>query len=199
MTVSMCERVADLCRAAIRDLPESADLLGDICNRLDEPLRVAIAGRVSTGKSTLVNTLLGVPVCQTGDVETTQVVTWFSFGEVERVEIVLRDGGHRAAGSATMVSFRSAMRLGRKKSPTLRSDSRSPVFFKSPTLIDTPGTESALTDASSYTEQALFVRDSLAAVADTDSVDLCPQGDGERCLGHRGFRRTHGWSQVDAD
>jgi hypothetical protein len=59
--------------------------------RLDEPLRVAIAGRLKAGKSTLVNALIGRRVAQTAAGECTRVVTRFSYGPADRVDVVRRD------------------------------------------------------------------------------------------------------------
>ena len=60
--------------------------------RLDEPLRVAIAGRLKAGKSTLVNALIGRRVAPTEVGECTRVVTQFRYGTADRVDVVRRDG-----------------------------------------------------------------------------------------------------------
>ena len=172
----MCERVAGLCGEAADYLPESAHAIDDIRKRLDEPLRVAVAGRVSTGKSTLVNALLGVPVCQTGDVETTQVVTWFSHGDVERVEIVLRDGGRRRASLTEEGRLPESYGVAPEQIARVHVRLPQADLLRALTLIDTPGTESALTNASAHTEQALFVRDSLEAVAEADALIFVLKG-----------------------
>lgn len=69
--------------------------LEDVRRRLDEPLRVLITGRVSSGKSTLVNALLGRRVAPTGQTETTRVPAIFRYDDRERAEIVLRSGERR--------------------------------------------------------------------------------------------------------
>src|SRR3954447_21349157 len=59
----------------------------DVQTGLAEPLRVAIIGRVSSGKSTLVNALLKRRVAPTDFGECTRVVTVFRFDVSERVEL----------------------------------------------------------------------------------------------------------------
>lgn len=80
--------VRGLLRTALdahRDRPATAALLHRHLERLDEPLRVAIAGRVKAGKSTLLNALVGERVAPTDAGECTRVVTWFRDGPTPRI------------------------------------------------------------------------------------------------------------------
>ena len=61
--------------------------------RLDEPLRVAIAGRVKAGKSTLLNALVGERLAATDAGECTRIVTWYRHGLGYRVTADLRPVG----------------------------------------------------------------------------------------------------------
>ena len=70
--------------------------LREVLRRLASPLQVAVAGRISSGKSTLVNALIGRRVAPTDVGECTRLVTRFSYGTVDRVEVVLRDGARQA-------------------------------------------------------------------------------------------------------
>jgi hypothetical protein len=63
--------------------------------RLDEPLRVAIAGRVKSGKSTLLNALVGERLAPTDAGECTRIITWYRDGHTYNVLARLRDGGQR--------------------------------------------------------------------------------------------------------
>src|SRR5688572_3535471 len=63
--------------------------------RLAEPLRVAIAGRVKAGKSTLVNALVGERLAPTDAGECTRIVTWYRHALGYRVEARLRADGAR--------------------------------------------------------------------------------------------------------
>src|ERR1700740_2955315 len=89
----LIERVSQLIAAHEGKVP--ADVQAQMLaleTRLRQPLRIAVAGRVKAGKSTLVNALLGQRVAPTDVSECTQVVTWFSYGQPERILIRLRDG-----------------------------------------------------------------------------------------------------------
>lgn len=60
--------------------------------RLHAPLQVAVAGRIKSGKSTLVNALIGRRVAPTDIGECTRLVTRYQYGTVDRIEVVLKDG-----------------------------------------------------------------------------------------------------------
>lgn len=58
-------------------------------DRLDQPLRVAVAGRVKAGKSTLLNALVGERLAPTDAGECTRIVTWFQDGHTYQVLALL--------------------------------------------------------------------------------------------------------------
>ncbi len=79
MTVPLLDRVENLCTTADR-LTTGHALARDVAelrSRLHEPLRVAIAGRVKAGKSTLLNALVGERLAPTDTGECTRIVTWY--------------------------------------------------------------------------------------------------------------------------
>lgn len=90
------ERVDRLC-AQFEALAEGPDLVAVRSARsiLDEPVRVAVVGRVSTGKSTLVNALVGRRIAPTRAGECTRVVTWYRYGTPDSAQLHLRDGSTR--------------------------------------------------------------------------------------------------------
>src|SRR3954453_2866708 len=63
--------------------------------RLDEPLRVAIAGKVKAGKSTLLNALVGEELAPTDAGECTKIVTWYRDGFANRFTMFPHEGEPR--------------------------------------------------------------------------------------------------------
>ena len=86
-------RVLALALETHRDDPALVAHLRAQAARLEEPLRVAIAGKVKAGKSTLLNALVGEDVAPTDAGECTRVVTWYRDGSVPRVVLHPRTGG----------------------------------------------------------------------------------------------------------
>jgi hypothetical protein len=66
-----------------------------IAERLDGPLRVAIAGRVKAGKSTLLNALVGERLAPTDAGECTKIVTRYRYGDQYGVTAEMRGGAPR--------------------------------------------------------------------------------------------------------
>ncbi|MFC0115625.1 dynamin family protein [Kibdelosporangium aridum] len=64
----------------------------EVLRRLSAPLQVAVASRIKSGKSTLVNALIGRRVAPTDVGECTRLVTRFQYGTVDRVEVIFTDG-----------------------------------------------------------------------------------------------------------
>lgn len=93
--VGVGERIAYLCdeaQALAQGTPVAAkvDL---IRQRINEPLRVAIAGRVKAGKSTLLNALVGERLAPTDAGECTRIVSWYRRGPGYDVRARLYHGG----------------------------------------------------------------------------------------------------------
>jgi len=89
--------LVELCDGALASLqegPARAALL-QVRTNLHEPLQVTVAGGVSSGKSTLVNALLGQRIAAVDAGECTRVVTRFRYSHHERAEVDLVDGSRR--------------------------------------------------------------------------------------------------------
>src|SRR4051794_28381753 len=161
-------RVADLCQEVGHRLGGATQSqVFDVRRRLGEPLRVAIAGRLKAGKSTLVNALIGRRVAPTEVGECTRIVTQFRYGTSDRVDVV-RKNGTRASlplDEAGMIP----QRLGVPRSEigyvdvTLTSD-----HLRDLTVVDTPGLSSANTSVSDQARRFLF---SEAAAPLDDDLD----------------------------
>ena len=79
MTAATLAGAAELIRdtlEAYRDDPEAAGMLQGYARRLAQPLRIAVAGMVKAGKSTLLNAIIGEEIAPTDTGECTSIVTW---------------------------------------------------------------------------------------------------------------------------
>lgn len=70
-------------------------VLDEFERRLREPLRVAIAGIVKAGKSTMLNALIGERIAPTDAGECTRVVTWYRRASSPSITLHLADGDRR--------------------------------------------------------------------------------------------------------
>src|SRR5687767_14438852 len=166
----LSSRVAALCDEVGPRLGPAAQphVLG-VRRRLDEPLRVAIAGRLKAGKSTLVNALIGRRVAPTEVGECTRIVTQFRYGTADRVDVVRKDGSR-----ASLPLDESGMipqRLGVARHEiafvdvTLTSD-----HLRDLTVVDTPGLSSTNTSVSAGARRFLFNEAPIDEDIDDDSV-----------------------------
>src|SRR6201994_739244 len=75
-----------------RNRPDVHNELERIGARLNEPIRIALAGTLKAGKSTLVNALVGEDIAPTDATEATRIVTWFRHGPTPKVTANHRGG-----------------------------------------------------------------------------------------------------------
>ena len=83
------------CKSSLHDYSNPLRECIDKCiQRLNEPIQLAIIGKISSSKSTLVNALLGGSnVVATGQSELTYNVNWLTYGdECADIEIFFKDG-----------------------------------------------------------------------------------------------------------
>ena len=147
------------------DSPQAAGWLRMHLARFDEPLRVAIAGKVKAGKSTLLNALVGEEIAPTDAGECTRVVTWYQDAPSPKVLMYSKGGGAPRQLSIHRNDGALAFDLG--GTPTDRVD-RLVVDWPSQslrgtTLIDTPGIDSLSTDVSARSHQFLAPEDEPTA------------------------------------
>ncbi len=80
---------------AYADDPAALAVIATLDQRLREPLRLAIAGMVKAGKSTLLNAILGEQIAPTDAGECTRVVTWYRYSATPSITMHLSDGEQR--------------------------------------------------------------------------------------------------------
>jgi hypothetical protein len=163
MTASTIAGAADLVREALsayREDPAAVAVLQGYARRLEEPLRIAVAGMVKAGKSTLLNAILGEEIAPTDTAECTRIVTWYRYGRTPRITLYPAAGEPRSL-PVKRVDGRLVFVLG---NATADDVDRLEVEWPSPalrdmTLIDTPGIASLSTDVAARSTSFLTPED----------------------------------------
>ncbi|MGW3471531.1 dynamin family protein [Saccharopolyspora sp. NPDC000995] len=127
-----------------RDDPRTSTWLRGQLERLDQPLRIAVGGRVKAGKSTLINALVGAELAPTDAEERTQVSTFYQYGPEPKILV------HTPHGAVQNVPV-STLDVGTIRDlQHWRPDEVARLVIESPTpglqaitLIETPGVASA--------------------------------------------------------
>ena len=164
MTVPTASGAAALLREALEvygDDLQAAEALQGYARRLAEPLRVAVAGMVKAGKSTLLNAIIGEEIAPTDTGECTRIVTWYRHGHTPRITLHTTDGGHR---NLPLKREGGRLAFALDGVPAERVE-RLDVEWPSPalkalTLIDTPGIASLSQDVSARSVRFLTPEDS---------------------------------------
>lgn len=149
---------------AFSQRPDLHHELDGIGRRLNQPIRIALAGTLKAGKSTLVNALVGEDIAPTDATEATRIVTWFRNGATPKVTANHRGGR------------RSNVPIARDGGLTFDFASLDPVDVVDldvewpaaelidTTIIDTPGTSSLSRDVSERTLRLLVPDDGVPRV-----------------------------------
>lgn len=138
--------------------------LDRIAARLNQPIRIALAGTLKAGKSTLVNALVGETIAPTDATEATRIVTWFRHGPVPKVT------ANHVGGRRTNVPIARADGLTfdfGDLDPVQVADldvEWPAVELINTTIIDTPGTSSLSRDVSERTLRLLVPDDGVPRV-----------------------------------
>lgn len=152
MTSAELEDAAQLVHKARRLYPRdqaALEVLSELARRLQEPPRVAIAGIVKAGKSTLLNAMLGEQIAPTDAGECTRVVTWYRYADTPSITLHPHDRPAmrlpvRRADGQLVVDL-----AGLSADDVARIDVAWPSqALKSVILIDTPGIASLSRDVS---------------------------------------------------
>ncbi|ETK35228.1 dynamin family protein [Microbispora sp. ATCC PTA-5024] len=151
-------------RAALAGSPSLAPVgraLEDYRDRFRSALRVALVGRVSSGKSTLANALLGGRRAPTGVEELTFNVNWLRHGPAPGLVVHFRDGRPperrdmadlekltvRARGDESLAAYLRTIDYLEVVDPN--------PYLRSFDLVDTPGLDTAFGDESGNTARFL--------------------------------------------
>lgn len=177
-TPTRAQTVFDECLKLTRGLPRLAGLHDELSaarERLGQPLRVAIAGQASRGKSTLVNAMIDRDEVAVGRTETTAVVTELFHAERPEVTVRYKDGGVARGRPEDLYRLTVRGEDGGSPAPGVaRVEYAVPSeFLKSFRLLDTPGLASVYEEDGTATEDALGLRshrDSESALRTADAL-----------------------------
>ena len=122
--------------------------------QLYQPMRVAIVGKIKTGKSTLINALLGEKMVATGNKELTFNVNWLKYADKPGLRVHFKDA--RPPESHSLEALEALTRRRKENQDYLLKIKFIEVFYpneilKSFHLIDTPGLESFFVEDSKNT------------------------------------------------
>ena len=149
---------------AYRQRPEVFYELDRIGARLAEPIRIALAGTLKAGKSTLVNALVGQDIAPTDATEATRIVTWFRHGPTPKVTANHRGGRHSNVPISHNGGLSFDFRMLNPADVVDLSVEWPAEELADTTIIDTPGTSSLTRDASERTLRLLMPPDGVPRV-----------------------------------
>jgi replication fork clamp-binding protein CrfC len=149
---------------AYRNRADVHSELERIGQRLNQPIRIALAGTLKAGKSTLVNSLVGEDIAPTDATEATRIVTWFRHGPTPKVTANHRGG--RRSNVPIMRDGGLTFDFGSlDPNDVLDLDVEWPAAeLIDATIIDTPGTSSLNSDVSARTLRLLVPDDGVPRV-----------------------------------
>lgn len=162
------DALLDAAATAYRGDAEALRRIEEHRRRLGEPIRVAIAGMVKAGKSTLLNAIIGEEIAPTDAGECTKVITWYRHGPTPRITMHL-SGGATQPLPVRRDDGRLVIDLG---GTPVEEVERVEVEWPSKrleevTLIDTPGIASLSTDVSARSASFLTPQD---APSEADAI-----------------------------
>ncbi len=141
---------------------EDAEFATQIRAALVRPLAVAVVGRVSSGKSTLVNALIGSPIAATDATDCTTVVTWFRHGRHPAAAVVRRDGTEVPLLISTTGTLPAQLPVPLGDVDRVEVREAADALHRM-VLVDTPGLANARGEHSSRTEQLMGDRSGAEA------------------------------------
>jgi hypothetical protein len=135
---------------------DAENQLREIADRLQEPPRLAIAGKLKSGKSTLLNALLGEELAPTDTGECTKIVTWYRYDDQPHALL------HPAEGEPSRRPYRRGNGGLQVDLGGLAADQIDHLEIGWPTsrlrditILDTPGISSIAAEVSARTQRVL--------------------------------------------
>jgi hypothetical protein len=163
--------VANLCvRLQPQVSTRTAAGFREVLRRLSAPLQVAVAGRIKSGKSTLVNALIGRRVAPTDVGECTRLVTRFQYGTVDRVEVIFNDGRKQVLPFDVGGMIPASLDADIEQVSHLEAYLTNAVL-RDLTVIDTPGLGSLDAASVARTEQLLGAAKHSKPDGESDDLD----------------------------
>ncbi|MEO3758854.1 dynamin-like GTPase family protein [Mycobacterium sp. B14F4] len=152
---------------AYQHRPDVHNELDRIGHALNQPIRIALAGTLKAGKSTLVNALVGEDIAPTDATEATRIVTWFRHGPTPKVT-----ANHRGGRRSNVPIGRDPVEGGLTFDfASLDPEDVVDLDVEWPagelidtTIVDTPGTSSLSRDVSDRTLRLLVPEDGVPRV-----------------------------------
>jgi len=157
---SLENKVNQLFKSALRltqnepSLKDFHELLQQCYHRLQQPMRVAIVGKIKAGKSTMMNALLGEALVATGSVEATFNINWLEYGDNKSLKVHFKD--NRPPETKSVEELTDITVRADENQDYLLSIKYIEVFYPNNilqifNLIDTPGLQSHYKDDSQNT------------------------------------------------
>ncbi|GAB18314.1 hypothetical protein GOEFS_051_00090 [Gordonia effusa NBRC 100432] len=150
--------------------PADRDALTQLQSDQSAAPSVLFAGRGNAGKSTLVNALLGTPLAETAELESTQVLTEYRDGAPARADVIDSDGqvyqvvaGPTQSHIALPVAA-SAVQVVRRWLPS--------VALRELRLIDTPGLSTLTDQLDAAARAALGVTETASTTSHAFDADV---------------------------
>jgi hypothetical protein len=171
MSGTAADGIAALAQAVEGELKGSLyeERIGAIRSRLEGPLRVAIAGRVKAGKSTLLNALVGERLAPTDAGECTRIVSWYRRGQSYQVGARLKSGANKQLAFQRVEGALQISLGDLSERDVDMIDVQWPAStLEKVTLIDTPGLESLNDENSRRTRE--FLEHDVEHPTDADAV-----------------------------
>ena len=134
-----------LAKARQSGLEIVASTIQKVVDNIDTPMQLAIIGKVSSSKSTLVNAILGKEdVVGTGQMEETFNVSWLKYGRSDSdIKVQFKDGSYRFVPRRDWKSWSGQEQKTLKEKVQYLEVTYEHEILKKINIIDTPGLDSA--------------------------------------------------------